>query len=62
MTLPKGWINRQVTRVERDSKTWPTWMQRETKLREQEQASSTNVKPDTAKEASAPLYKKVGET
>jgi hypothetical protein len=33
MTLKPGWINRQFARVERDAKTWPEWMRRETELR-----------------------------
>lgn len=59
MTLSKGWINRQITRVERDSKTWPDWMRRETELRVQAQKTST-VKAATEKEASAPAVKKAG--
>jgi hypothetical protein len=61
MTLSKGWINRQITRVERESKTWPDWMRRETELRVQEQKASTStLKPATEKEAGSPAVKKAG--
>jgi hypothetical protein len=62
MTLSKGWINRQITRVGRESKTWPDWMRRETELRAQEQKASTStVKPATEKEAGVPpAVKKAG--
>jgi hypothetical protein len=59
MTLPKGWINRQFARVERDAEKWPEWMRRETELREREQKASAasdsregnleTVKPATKK-------------
>ena len=29
MTLQKGWINRQLARVERDVQNGPSWMRRE---------------------------------
>jgi hypothetical protein len=61
MTLSKGWINRQITRVERESKTWPDWTRRETELRAQDQkASTSSVKPATEKEAGTPAVKKAG--
>lgn len=61
MTLSKGWINRQISRVERESKTWPDWMRRETELRAEEQKASTStVKPATGKEVGAPAVKKAG--
>src|SRR5437763_144039 len=41
MTLSKGWINRQITRVERDVKDWPDWMRREAALRTEEQKAPT---------------------
>jgi len=28
-----GWVNRQFARIERDYKTWPAWMKRETEAR-----------------------------
>jgi len=28
MTLPKGWIIRQIARMEKDVATWPEWMKR----------------------------------
>lgn len=37
MTLTKGWINRQVLQLEKESKTWPDWMQREINSRAKEQ-------------------------
>ncbi len=59
MTLSKGWINRQITRVEQESKTWPDWMRREAELRAQEQKASTStVKSSPDKEA--PAVKKAG--
>lgn len=33
MTHAKGWINRQITRVDREWKSWPDWMRRETEIR-----------------------------
>ena len=29
MDLPKGWISRQITRLEKEYLTWPDWMKRE---------------------------------
>jgi len=29
MDLAKGWINRQITRLEKEYLTWPDWMKRE---------------------------------
>ena len=29
MDLPKGWINRQIARLEKEYLTWPDWMKRE---------------------------------
>lgn len=29
MELPKGWINRQIARLEKEYLTWPDWMKRE---------------------------------
>ena len=62
MTPSKGWINRQISRVERESKTWPDWMRREAELRAKEQkASSSAVKPATEKQAgAAPAVKNAG--
>jgi hypothetical protein len=61
MTLPKGWINRQFARVERDVKNWPDWMRRETELRAQEQKASTGgTKSANDKEANPPAIKKAG--
>ena len=61
MTLSKGWINRQITRVERESKTWPDWMRRETELRAQgQQASTSTAKTAIVKESTAPAGKKTG--
>lgn len=55
MTLPKGWINRQVARIERDVKSWPEWMRRETEIRAQEQKASTiSTKPSKEKETGVP--------
>jgi hypothetical protein len=62
MTLSKGWINRQITRVERESKTWPDWMRRETNLRAEEQkASAERISHSNEKQASSPQTKKPGE-
>jgi hypothetical protein len=61
MTLSKGWINRQITRVERESKTWPDWMRREAEIRAQEQKASTStIKPATEREPAAPAVKQAG--
>lgn len=58
MTLPKGWINRQISRVEQDAKNWPEWMRRETELRAGKQRDSE--KPNTQKGDAAPAVKKTG--
>ncbi len=58
MTLPKGWINRQVARTVREAEKWPDWMKREVDIRLQEQSSGSqartpadeNRKPNTTKE------------
>jgi hypothetical protein len=43
MTLKQGWINRQFARVERDSRTWPEWMRRETEIRGKEQEDKSEA-------------------
>lgn len=43
MTLPKGWINRQVARTVREAEKWPDWMKREFEIRLQQQRSSSQV-------------------
>jgi hypothetical protein len=46
MTLQKGWINRQLARVERDVQNWPSWMRREVEMQTtpaQEPSRSPNV-------------------
>ena len=59
MTLSKGWINRQITRVERDVKHWPDWMRREAALRAEEQkAPRTSSKTVQEDETVAPLSKR----
>ena len=61
MTLSKGWINRQITRVERESKTWPDWMRRETNLRAEEQkASAEKISHSKEQQVSSPQTKKAG--
>ena len=61
MTPPKGWINRQFARVERDVKNWPDWMRRETELRAQEQKNSLiTAKPGNEKESETPAVNKAG--
>ena len=62
MTLSKGWINRQITRVERESKAWPDWMRRETDLRAQEQrASADRTNHNNEQQASLPQIKTARE-
>ncbi len=59
MTLPKGWINRQVARMEKESQSWPDWMKREIDLRVQEQRTTTiSAKPKEQRSESA--VKKAG--
>jgi hypothetical protein len=61
MTLSKGWINRQITRMERESKTWPDWMRRETELRAQElRASTSTAKLATEQEVDASAVERSG--
>lgn len=58
MTLSKGWINRQITRVEQESKTWPDWMRREAEIRAQEQKVSADDSSDTSEPKAAIQTKK----
>jgi hypothetical protein len=41
VTFSKGWINRQIARVQREEKDWPDWMRREVGLRAEALNAST---------------------
>lgn len=61
MTHPKGWINRQCTRMEREVQSWPGWMRREFEIRAQEQKASTGstkVRSNNVEAAEQSLLKK----
>ena len=60
MTLPKGWINRQYARVERDAQNWPDWMRREMEIRAKEQTASDPKTSTKENEMGAPATKKAG--
>jgi len=61
MTLSKGWINRQITRVERESKTWPDWMRRETDLRARQPKASADKSDQITEKRTSAEFKHVEE-
>lgn len=43
MTFEKGWINKQYGRVERDARSWPSWMRRDSGIAVQREQPRTHA-------------------
>ena len=43
MTFEKGWINKQYGRVERDARSWPSWMRRDSGTTDEREQPRTDA-------------------